>query len=140
MNNMDGYWFKSSKFEIEAGEDEDINPGIYGRQLAIWLKSRLEESGYSVELIEEDWGRCLMCSWDPFRLWVGCANVWNPDLGPGQSPNKNDIVWHCFATAEVPFWKRLFGRVDTTSAVGELNANLARILAAESQIELVDEP
>jgi hypothetical protein len=25
-----GYWFKSSKFEIEAGEDADINPRFTG--------------------------------------------------------------------------------------------------------------
>jgi len=34
---MDGYWFTSTKFEIEPGEDEEINPGIYGRQLARWF-------------------------------------------------------------------------------------------------------
>ena len=55
--NMEGYRFKSSKFEIEPGEDEEINPRMYGRQLARWLKQRLEEKGYSVEdIINEDWG------------------------------------------------------------------------------------
>jgi hypothetical protein len=24
----DGYWFKSTLFEIEAGEDDEINPGM----------------------------------------------------------------------------------------------------------------
>lgn len=38
-----GYWFKSTLFEIEPGEDGDINPGIYGRQLAVWLKDKLEQ-------------------------------------------------------------------------------------------------
>ena len=38
----EGYWFKSSKFEIEPGEDDEINPLIFGRQLARWLKKRLE--------------------------------------------------------------------------------------------------
>jgi|HubBroStandDraft_6_1064221.scaffolds.fasta_scaffold882819_1 hypothetical protein len=52
----EGYWFKSSKFEIEPGEDAEINPRIYGRRLAIWLKERLEQSGYAVEeIIYEDW-------------------------------------------------------------------------------------
>src|SRR5262245_6808161 len=109
----EGYWFKSSKFEIEPGEDEEINPGIYGRQLAAWLKERLQLRGYPVEdVITEDWGRCLMCARDPFMLWVGCANVdeiADENTGP---PRKEDIVWHCFATAEVFFWKRLFKRID----------------------------
>jgi hypothetical protein len=74
--NPEGYWFKSSKFEIELGEDADINPRIYGRQLAVCLKARLEQNGYAVEnIINEDWGRCLMCQRDPFMLWVGCGNM-----------------------------------------------------------------
>ena len=73
--NTQGYWFRSTRFEIEPGEDEEINPGIYGKQLAEWLKARLEESGYKVEpIINEDWGRCLMCSREPFSLWVGCKH------------------------------------------------------------------
>jgi hypothetical protein len=140
---MDGYWFKSSKFEIELGEDEEINPRIYGKQLAIWLKARLEDSGYSVEeIINEDWGRCLMCSRKPFNLWVGCGNVTDydtaqPDDNP---PAKENIVWHCFAIAEVFFWKRLFRRINTESALSKLNADLGQILRADSEITLVEQP
>jgi hypothetical protein len=28
--NMNGYWFTSSRFQIEPGEDAEINPGCYG--------------------------------------------------------------------------------------------------------------
>jgi hypothetical protein len=53
--NQQAYWFKSSKFEIEPGEDGYINPLIYGKHLAGWLKARLEEYGYGVEhIITED--------------------------------------------------------------------------------------
>jgi hypothetical protein len=52
----EGYWFKSTRFEIEPGEDEEINQRIYGRQLTAWRKARLEEPGYKVEgIYEEDW-------------------------------------------------------------------------------------
>jgi hypothetical protein len=83
-----GYSFKSSKFEIEPGEDADINPRIYGRQLAIWRKERLEQSGYAVEdIINEDWGRCFMCQRDPFMLWVGCGNMSDHCTAkPGDAP------------------------------------------------------
>lgn len=71
---MDGFWFKSTRFEIEPGEDDEINPRIYGRQLAVWLEEQLEQRGYNVEpVIAEDWGRCLMCSRSPFSLWVGAV-------------------------------------------------------------------
>jgi hypothetical protein len=141
--SKDGYYFKSSRFEIEPGEDEEINPRMYGRQLAIWLKARLEESGHSVEdIINEDWGRCLMCARDPFMLWVGCGSA--PDYEtakPGDPPpRKEDVTWYCFATAEVFFWKRLFRKIDTAPAVAKLHADLGRILAAESTITLVAEP
>lgn len=141
---MYGYWFKSSKFEIEPGEDEDINPRIYGRQLAVWLKARLEECGYPVEdVIDEDWGRCLMCAREPFWLWVGCANVYDFDTAkPGEGPlAKEDVTWHCFVTSELVFLKRLFGKkVDPAPTVAKLYADLGRILKAEPQIRLVDEP
>jgi hypothetical protein len=140
---MDGYWFKSSKFEIEPGEDEEINPRMYGRQLARWLKQRLEEKGYSVEdIINEDWGRCLMCSRDPFMLWVGCGNVTDDEIaqsGDGP-PVKDDVIWHCFATAEVLFWRRLFRSIETEPAVSKLYTDLGEILRAEPEITLVQEP
>ena len=141
--NPEGYWFKSSKFEIEPGEDADINPRIYGRQLAVWLKGRLEHSGYAVEdIINEDWGRCLMCQRDPFMLWVGCANMSDhraakPSDAP---PTKETVTWQCFVAAEVPFLKRSFGKMDTGAAVSKLNAVLGQILRAEPEVTLVEEP
>jgi hypothetical protein len=41
--STEGHWFRSTRFEIEPGEDKEINPGIYGKQLAEWLKARLED-------------------------------------------------------------------------------------------------
>ena len=49
--------FRSTRFRVEPGEDAEINPGIYGRQLADWLRERLIEAGEAVEpVIAEDWG------------------------------------------------------------------------------------
>ncbi|MHC1743241.1 MAG: hypothetical protein AB9873_09455 [Syntrophobacteraceae bacterium] len=139
---IEGYWFKSSKFEIEPGEEEEINPGMYGRQLARWLKERLEEKGYPVEdVINEDWGRCLMCSRDPFMLWVGCGNGTDYDTteSADDPPAKEDIIWHCFATAEVFFWKRLFRKIETAPAVSKLYADLGDILRSDPEITIVEE-
>jgi hypothetical protein len=139
----EGYWFKSSRFEIEPGEDDEINPGMYGRRLARWLKQRLEDKGYRVEnIINEDWGRCLMCSREPSMLWVGCGNVTDYETAqPGDGPPANDsVIWHCFATAEVPFFKRLFRRIEAEPAVLKLHADLGEILRAEPEVTLVQEP
>jgi hypothetical protein len=136
----EGYWFKSSLFEIEQGEDDEINPQIYGRQLARWLKQRLEEQGYAVEeIINEDWGRCLMCSRDPYSLWVGCASVTDLEAADDDAvPAKEDITWHCFAAAEVFFLKRLLKKIDTEPGLAKLDADLGKILRSEPAITLVD--
>ena len=140
---MDGYWFKSNLFEIEPGEDEEINPRMYGRQLASWLKTKLEQRGYEIEpIIAEDWGRCLMCSRKPFMLWVGCGNVVDYETAQPNdpAPAKENVVWHCFPVAEVPFWRRLLSRPDTSAPVAKLSADLHAILNGETNIMLVAAP
>jgi hypothetical protein len=137
----DGFWFKSSLFEIEPGEDKAINPGIYGKQLAEWLAGKLSAFGYDVEVINEDWGRCIMCTRDPVWLWVGCANM-NLDF-PEESeslPKKEEMVWHCFVVSEIPFWKRLFRRIDPEPLRKTLTEQVSSILSSESQINFVEEP
>ena len=140
---LEGHWFTSTQFEIEPGEEDEINPGIYGRQLAVWLKLRLQEYGHQVEeIINEDWGRCLMCQRSPFLLWVGCANISDVNQVTGQDLriSKDSITWHCFATAEVNLLKRLLGKPDNAKAVSELNGVLQRILVSEPTITIVSEP
>jgi hypothetical protein len=139
----DGYHFRSSLFDIEAGEDAGTNPGCYGKQLAHWLKARLASAGYTaVEVIPEDWGWCVMCQRDPFLLWVGCGNVqedFDQLLPEGAPPQAAEVVWHCFPEAEQPLLKRLFGRIDTGPALDKLDADLRAILSSESGIEIVPE-
>lgn len=140
---MDGFWFQSRMFDIEPGEDEEINPRMYGRQLANWLKEQLELRGYDVEpVINEDWGRCLMCSRDPFMLWVGCGNMTDYSTAKegDPPPPKEQIIWHCFAVAEIPLLKRLFNKPDTGPALLKLNADLSDILSSDPRIVLTEEP
>jgi hypothetical protein len=46
MSNV--YLFKSTKFQIEPGENNETNPRRYGRQLALWLKSECARRGYHI--------------------------------------------------------------------------------------------
>lgn len=137
-SGSNGYWFTSDLFEIEPGEDHGINSGRYGRQLAAWLKARLEQRGYAVEpILDEDWGRCLVCSREPFLLWVGCGSV---DMGPHGPADPRPVVWHCFPVAEIPFFKRIFNKAGAAPAFAKLDADLHAILAAQPGITLVEEP
>jgi len=134
----EGFWFTSPRFAIEPGEDENTNEGIYGRQLAAWLASGLEAAGYAVEpVIAEDFGYCVMLQRVPFLLWVGCGSVDDESVDDALD---GQPLWHCFAVAEVPVLKRLFGRPDTAPALAKLDAALRRLLASEPTIRLIPAP
>lgn len=140
---VENIFFKSDLFDIEEGEDEETNPRMYGRQLANWLRERLIEKGYEVEdVIPEDWGWCVMCAREPYWLWVGCSSVTDYDTAkPGDPPPKKEkVTWACFATAEVPFFKRIFKRINTEPGLSKLTASLNEIIKCESHIKVVNEP
>jgi hypothetical protein len=127
-----GLWFKSTLFEIEPGEDDEINPGIYGRQVSTWLRQQLDSRGYATEdIIHEDWGRCLMLQRSPFALWVGVSSEGEGD----------DLSWHCFAVTEGGLKMRLFGKKNEIEITREkLAASLREILESETAIRLVLAP
>jgi hypothetical protein len=78
----------------------------------------------------------------PSMLWVGCANVSDFDATQPAAdlPSKEAITCHCFATAEVRFWNRLFRKIDTGPATSKLNAVIGKILGAEREITLMEQP
>jgi hypothetical protein len=68
--------FESSAFPVIPGEDEEINPGIYGKALAQWLAEQLRAAGYSPgEVIAEDFGWCVPVKSEPHSLYVACAST-----------------------------------------------------------------
>jgi hypothetical protein len=75
MAKVDQVWFTSSFFQVEPGEDEEVNPGIYGKALAHWVADQLRSRKVKVAAVfPEDWGWCVMVEGQPFSLWVGCGN------------------------------------------------------------------
>lgn len=65
----------SSRFAIEPGEDDETNPGIYGRAFAQWLAMHLPTLGWRVRgCIAEDFGRLVEVEDAKFRVFVACAN------------------------------------------------------------------
>jgi hypothetical protein len=140
---MSEFWFKSSLFKVEPGEDEETNPLRFGRQLAHWLAKSLGGAGYpETEPIAEDWGWCVMCERKPVSLWVGCGNVSTEPYsdGAGVLPEATSIVWHCFVVSEPSMLQRLFRKVNSAESVGRLSSTVGRILRAEPGIEMVPEP
>jgi len=144
----EGYWFKSPLFEIELGEDEFTNPFCYGKQLSVWVRDEYLKLGYEVEeVIEEDWGYCVMVQRAPFSLWIGCGNLrseFYDNISEKEKetfiPASDQLHWHCFTVAEVPFWKKIFKKVDPSKALAQLDAELKEILETESQITITEHP
>lgn len=131
---MDGFCFTSTLFEIERGVDAQLNPGRYGRQLALWLGARFAEHGYAPEIIAEDWGYCVMLLRHPFLLWVGCGNMEETDI----DVSKDAIVWHCFAAAEASLLQKLFRKPQTRGALQKLQAELHAVLDEEPEIAFIE--
>ena len=145
------YYFKSTLFQIGMGEDEETNPGCYGKELGEWLCARLEERGYDVEgVIPDDWGWCVVCAREPYLLWVGCTAILPDDLvethDPDVPPKGEDVVWCVFPVVEVPFFylksqvKRLLGRLGTNEPLQSLDREIQEILEAEPAIERCNDP
>ncbi len=53
---------RSSKFPTYEGEQEQINPGRWGKRLADYIVRKLSEKGIKTEeIIAEDWDGTLRC-------------------------------------------------------------------------------
>jgi len=110
--------FTTDFFKPIPGEDEQTNPGRFGKALAEWLAERLKERGVSVEgVIPEDFGWVVMVARKPFMLWLGCGNT-----------DGSTTEWSVFPVAEPSLMQRLFRRIDPTSEVEKLKAHVAELV------------
>jgi len=145
MSHRDGaqFWFRSSLFEIEPGEDEETNPLYFGRQLATWLRAKLVEKGYAPEeVIAEDWGWCVVCSRKPFMLWVGCVSVhdYSKTRPEDPLPLGKDVTWACAVTAESSLLRGIFKQPNFEPELQKLSTVLEDILKSEPEIHLTHRP
>jgi hypothetical protein len=140
VQSAESYWFTSTLFDVEPGEDEETNPRLYGRQVANWLRDRFLALGYKVEeVIPEDWGWCVMCQRDPYWLFVGCVNLRDYAYAKegDPPPPKDQLLWNVVPMAELPPFKYLLRRKPNTSAgLARLGADLGGILEAEPSIRI----
>jgi hypothetical protein len=111
-------WVETNHFRIEPGEDQETNPGRYGRAFASWLADRLRARGEPIqEILPEDWGWCVILARKPYPLWIGCGNRFD----------RTD-EWGAFVTAEPNLIQRLLKRVDDRSTVDRLHRILSEIM------------
>lgn len=143
MESSETFFFLSTKFEIEPGEDLDTNPGMFGKQLSTWLADRFADKGYpEPDAFPEDWGWRVDCQRRPFTLFTGCTAFIETSVYDENKdrPDAGDILWVAFAAVEKPLFAKLRGVPDGQPAFERFKADLGDILRAEPGIELVDEP
>jgi len=116
--------FESSAFPVAKGEDEETNPGIFGRSLAEWLTRKLVERGVKTSgVIAEDFGWCVGIASEPHKLYVACSSA------EGQ-----ETSWQLYAFAETGLFSRLLGKDKSAAALSDLHLKVRDILSNEASI------
>jgi hypothetical protein len=110
--------FRSNAFPACPGEEEEINPGRYGRRLTEHLAAALPGCGFEViDKGAEDWGWRIDLRNEGFPLWIGCGNY--EEYGDG---------FLCFIEPSKPFVRRWLKRIPTEAVVERLASALEQIL------------
>jgi hypothetical protein len=116
--------FKSTAFPAYPGEDEQINPGRFGKRLAEFLQSELPGYGFEVTTIgNEDWGWMVELKNESFPLWIGCGNVDGTD---------NEFL--CFIEPSKPEIRRLFKKIQTVEVVEKLRSAVEQALTGSGKV------
>jgi len=116
--------FRSSKFPPYEGEEEEINPGLWGRRLAEYLAKNLADRGIDTEeMITEDWGYYLPIRNDGFRLALCCGHQ-----------DGDDDQFLVFTDPSTPRVKKLFRTIDATPQLTRVLDALRAVLDADSEI------
>lgn len=124
MKTHTQFEFRSRKFPPYDGEEEQINPGLWGKRLAEYVKEKLAALGIaSGEIIMEDWGCLLPVTNETFDLSVACGHQ-----------NGDDDEFLCFIEPSAPVIRKWFRKIDTTQEVGRLSATLEKIFRADPDI------
>jgi hypothetical protein len=92
-----GVDFTSEKFKPFLPEDSQVNPHVYGAELAYWLSEKLaEKKVITTYPNNEDWGWFIEFFVDDNEYWLCCSNS-----------DEQGKEWRCFLR---PHAKSMFGR------------------------------
>jgi hypothetical protein len=116
--------FRSSKFRPYDGEEEQLNPGLWGKRLAEYFVARLPEYGLVAGApIAEDWGWYIPVTVDRANLALCCGHQ-----------NGEDDEFLCFTDPQKPVTRKLFRKVDVTAQLTRLVQAVDAILSADPDI------
>lgn len=116
--------FRSAQFPPYEGEQEQINPGLWGKRLAEYLVEKLAAKGIVTgQIVAEDWGWYVPVQNEGFKLAIGCGHQ-----------DGDDDEFLCFTEPSTPVVKKFFKKIDATPQLTRLTEALEQILAADPEI------
>jgi len=116
--------FRSLKFPAYEGEEEQINPGHWGRRVTECLAAKLAEKGIVTEKMAiEDWGCWLPIQNKGFTLALCCGHQYG-----------DDDQFVIFTHPKSPKVTKLFRTIDATLQLTRLLDALRQILEADPEI------
>lgn len=116
--------FRSAKFPPYEGEEDRINPGVWGQRLAEYLVAKLAEKGITAgPPIAEDWGWYIPLQHESQRLAICCSHQYG-----------DDDQFLCFTDPRTPVLRKLFRKIDVTGSLTDLVQALREILSADPDI------
>ena len=119
--------FKSNKFPPYDGEQEQINPGLWGKRLAEYFVAKLPQFGISAaEPIAEDWGWYLPVTVQGTQLALCCGHQ-----------DGDDDEFLVFTEPSQPVTRKLFKKIDVTVPLTQLTRSVEAILTADPEIREV---
>jgi hypothetical protein len=125
---------RSQKFPILPGEEEElVNEGMYGKALARYLQTALNDRGYEARFVCcEDWGW-----WLDVRVMGNLLGVciYSDSTIDGRPPTNFVCTDGCFKRHRWN-WRR-FRFVDISNLIAKLHEDLLDIFYTDPEIEVV---
>ena len=116
------------KFPPYDGEEEQINPGLWGKRLAEYFVDKLKPYGIETEeIIAEDWGWYIPIKNEGFRLAICCGH---------QSGDDDEFL--CFTDPATPIIRKLFKKIDATHELTRVVAAMESILSSDPGIAAIE--
>ena len=116
--------FRSDRFAAYDGEEEQINPGLWGKRLAEFLRDNLPFEGFEInEPFAEDWGWVVPIANESFDLWIGCGHYQEYPDG-----------YLCFIEPHRHIVRKFLKKIDTRERVTSVQMALDKILVENAGI------
>jgi hypothetical protein len=116
--------FRSDRFPAFEDEEKLINPGLWGKRLADFLREGLRGQGFETnEPFAEDWGWVVPIIGGTFPLWIGCGRYQEYPDG-----------FLCFIEPHEPFIRKFIRKIDTRERIESLQQAMDFVLAEDAGI------